>query len=571
MKTKLEAHGEFPFTFYIEKATPVEENGKLIVEGIASTINVDHDNERMAGDALESMARIINQDSVPLRLEHSKDDNAVIGSVYKAWVDERNQMWIRAAIDPAHPSGPMLHDSLKQGAKFGLSVGGRVKNAIRELVESTGKYVKTFYDVVLDEVSVTRKPANYDAWLFAKSIKGKDADVSPFYDSPLYSQFMFENPKLDYMQQFAKSIPDGSWKKVDNKLEDNNNKSMDDKDKKPVDATKEGDDKKAPMPADTEKEGEDQKKPDEATKSFVTKSEFSKAMAIVNKGFAAVMKALETPPMQTTNPDKTKAPVETQQVAKEGDADGGEVKRNVDQPAMDTNNPDKAKPQAETQQTAKDGEDKKEDEATKDGEGDKKPDDMDKDGEEDKKPDETMKDGEDKKDDEAMKEGDDDKKPDDMAKDGDEPKSDEYKLKSMSQAIARIASISKRSKGEKVTKSASNLSSIDTFAVTVAEALDALNERFEKSGIRVPGLTGQFIDMLRTDKGLQEEVRKMMKEPGVKKSVAMGIPYMVTREGKKYSLSANAVGDSVQKSKKNDGKTFKEVFQSDFSSFPKNE
>ena len=151
---KIEADGDFPFSFYIEKAIPDGDEENMTIKGVASTVNIDHDNERMSPEALQSMAEIINEKSVPLRVEHQKDDNAIVGNVNKAWVDSRNQLWIEAALDKSHPGASMLYKALKTGAKLGLSVGGRVKHAMKDLSESAGKMIKTFYNVVLDEVSV---------------------------------------------------------------------------------------------------------------------------------------------------------------------------------------------------------------------------------------------------------------------------------------------------------------------------------------------------------------------------------------------------------------------------------
>ena len=148
----IKAEGDFPFTFYIEKAIAGEEGEDMIITGVASTVNIDHDNERMSSSALKSMAEIINEKSVPLRVEHQSGDNAVVGDVYKAWVDERDQLWIKALLHKAHPAAGILYKSLKDGVKLGLSVGGRVKSAIREFSEATGKMVKTFYQVALEEV-----------------------------------------------------------------------------------------------------------------------------------------------------------------------------------------------------------------------------------------------------------------------------------------------------------------------------------------------------------------------------------------------------------------------------------
>jgi hypothetical protein len=118
----------------------------------------------------------------------------------------------------------MLWKGLEAGAKFGFSVGGSVKRAMRELNEGIGKLVKTFYDVELKEVSITPKPANFDAWLvnhyFAKSYE----DAKNYYDNfTFYNKFLSENPQLDYLAVFEKSIGD-KWIKVDSN--NSNNKQM---------------------------------------------------------------------------------------------------------------------------------------------------------------------------------------------------------------------------------------------------------------------------------------------------------------------------------------------------------
>jgi HK97 family phage prohead protease len=555
-KIIIQAQGDFPFTFYIEKAIPTEENGALFVEGIASTINVDHDNERMAAEALVSMANIINETGVPLRIEHSKADNAIVGKVFKAWVDERNQLWIKAAIDPEHPAGPLMHASLKQGTKMGLSVGGRVKNAVKEMVESTGKMIKTFYDVMLDEVSVTTRPANYDAWLVAKSIATKGDDVSRFYKSNLYREFLFENPKFDYMQSFAKSVPEGSWKRTEKDYQIINKEAMNEKDKEKKEKSADDmkDEKKEKSAEDMkdekkEKSAEDEKKEKSAddkkedTEKSVSKGEFNALKSMVEKGFNSMfdlVKAMSTEAKQTTNPDKDKEADDTQQTAK---AENGEAK--------DTTNPDKDK-KAEVGDEAK--------KAQEDKGGEKK--EKARDGQEDSKGNGDDEKGEREK---AQKD----------AKDDGEADS-KYEMKSVSDAIGKMQSMTKTLRGEKVTKSKevrkSSLSEMDVFAITVAESIDALAERFEKGGKRVPGLSQALVDEIKSDPVLQKSIKEMLKMPGEKRSVSMGVPYMVDKTGKKYALTATEISDTVQKSKKeNTGKSFRDVYKTNFSSFGHNE
>lgn len=500
----LEANGEFPFKFYIEKAVPVEEGDELIIEGIASTTNVDHDNERMSSDALKDMAMVINEKSVPLRVEHSKDDTAVIGKVYKAWVDERNQLHIRASLDKSHPVAPILHSSMKQGVKMGLSVGGVVKRATKEFVESVGKMVKTFYDVVLNEVSVTPRPANYDSWLVAKSIVKKEEEAEGFRNSSLHNEFLFQNPQLDYLQVFAKSIPDKAWHKVEKSdINKNNNTHMDHKEKK-------ADDMK------------------EETEKSVSRVEFESLKTTIGKGFDAI---------------------------------SGLLTKMAGDSAKDTVNPDKKKPEDESSTAkAETEDDEKKEKAETETETKEKATDDDKDEKKEEKKSESESD---------------------------------YKLETVERSISAIEGLTKRLSGmkkseetetdekkksetetdtekaedEDETETKKGMHPLDQFVMTVTKALTAMTEKMEKSGKTVLGFEKSIVESMKSDPALQEEIMKMMKIPGQKRSVAMGVPYMVTKEGKRYALSATEIGSTVEKSRDDSkAKTFKDVYKSEYSS-----
>lgn len=276
-KFKLEANGEFPFTFYIEKAITKDEGDDMVIEGVASTVNIDHDNERMSASALVNMADAINERSVPLRIEHQKEDGAIVGNVFDAHVDERDQLWVKARLDKNHPASSILYKRLKDGLKLGLSVGGRVKRAVKEFSEASGRAVKTFYDVALDEVSVTQRPANYDAWLLAKSIISKDEDSSKWYESPLYKEFISEIGGMDYMASFAKSVPNKEWHKVE--LTEIIKSDMKDKKEEMMDETEDA--KKSADGGETMKEPE-KDKPKEMTNKH--QEEFEAFKSTVTKG-----------------------------------------------------------------------------------------------------------------------------------------------------------------------------------------------------------------------------------------------------------------------------------------------
>ncbi len=509
----LEAEGEFPFTFYIEKASVADDLVNLDIEGIASTTNVDHDKERMSKEALYAMESVINKEGVPLRVEHQKEGSAVIGRVFKAWVDDRNQLHVRARLDKSHPVSPILHSSMKQGLKMGLSVGGIVKRAIREFSESVGGMVKTFYDVALQEVSVTPRPANYDSWLVAKSI-AKDTKEAEDYgeNQALRQQFLFENSQLDYLQAFAKSVPDKAWHKVESpEIIKQIEEIMSEKNTKKTEETEE-----------TEKAV--------SRAEFNTLSKgFKDLVKAVANGFTALTKAMDGDAMDAVNPDKKK-PDDESATAKDM---GGDAKEQT--------NPSKDKADEATQQAAK-SEDESETEKAEDSEEDTE------------------------------------KKAD---------QEDTYDIETVNRAIKSMDALTKKvAKADEKTdetekaedsdedtekaedseeETAKNVHPLDMFVISVTKAMEAVVERMEKGGKRVLGFEKSIIDGIKSDPEMQKEIMKMMRLPGFKKSVSMGVPYMVTKDGRRVSLINTP--EKVQKSRDEDaGKDFKSLYKEKYSS-----
>jgi hypothetical protein len=94
-------------------------------------------------------------------------------------------------------------------------------------------------------------------------------------------------------------------------------------------------------------------------------------------------------------------------------------------------------------------------------------------------------------------------------------------------------------------------------------------DKMEKSGINLIGFEKAQIDRLVNDPVMQAEIAKMVKLPGRKQSLSLGIPYMVTKGGKRYALTASEVGSpTIEKSQKMgaDKKSFKDVYKTQYSS-----
>ncbi len=495
----VEAEGDFPFQFHIEKAEPIEKDGEFFVTGVASTLNIDHDNERMSKEALVQMANVINEKSVPLRIEHQKSDEAIIGKVYEAHVDERNQLWVKASLDKSNAVSNLLYKSLKEGVKLGLSVGGRVKKATRELVESAGKFIKTFYDIVLDEVSVTQRPANYDAWLFAKSIVKPGGDVTEFYSSTqLRNEFLFTNPQLDYLQVIAKSIPDQAWKPVEKKSNDMSKEEI----------------KKADTDSTQITEKEDSKTDETKYASMEHIKALEKAMAAGFEQLGGLIGSLVTKMTETTEDTK-----EEKSGADGGrtssDAGNGEDTEGQREKAMDDTT-DETKEKAETDEEDTKEKTETEDDKTKSEHG------------------------------------------------------DEYQMPVLTSAMKQINSIkeilakSQKEEAKKDVKKSAN-PTIDEFISALTSAVENLVQKSAKDGKRLVGFESAIADLVRNDVEIQKAMTEMMKQPGLKKSVVSGVPFMKTKDGKTYQLGYTEVGVEKSENSKS-GKDFKSLYKSDYSS-----
>lgn len=566
-----EALGDFSFTFKVEKAEIDESNSdEMTIVGIASTINVDHDDERMAEPALDRMANIINEKSVPLRVEHQKNDDAIIGKVDEAWLDDRKNLWVKAKLNKENSAAVMLHNALKAGAKLGLSVGGRVKRATRELVEGAGKMIKTFYDVILDEVSVTPRPANYDAWLIKKHYVEENDDIDTFSKSSLgkmlYDTFLFENPKFDYLMAIEKSIPDQAWKKVE---PETINKDMFGNIKKVKDETEE---------TESPKETNSDKKEEIASKSYVDKK-FSELSDLIKSALAKVteIEATGTTRETTTSTEETIPAVEQklptdektenpaqERTVKEGangttdtsrEATSSTTTTTTETPALDSSNPTTPKEEnpAQVKSISKRLLEKLSDKIRKATES-------------------AISELSDSLSDEKKKEAssEDDTEVDTSEKTDDkdttsESTSDESEATKSDEESS--GSSDSKTLGEEYElpelKRSSKPASIDVYASYVAKTIDDAEERLSKGGKRVPGLRSMILDVIRNDEEIQKSVSQMMKEPGAKRSVSFGIPYAVSKDGSRLRLVAD---DTVVQKTINPKAKFGDVYKAYFSS-----
>jgi hypothetical protein len=528
-----EAKGNFQFSFRINKAQAVEKEGKMTVVGIASTQNVDHDHERFAVEALKAMAESISKQSVPLRVEHSQSDNAIIGEVNKAWMDERDNLWISADLNADHPAAGILYKGLKDGIKMGLSVGGYIKSAAEEVAEGLGQVVKTFYDVLLDEVSVTQRPSNRDAWLMAKSFAKSEKEISTLTDMFMGNVDMYERVyDGNILTAFAKSIPPEAWVKVDYKIKSNSSDM-----KKAEDTTNE----ETTKAASEEATEETTKAASEETTEAVTKAQYDELVKMVSKGFNAMSKAfakMNEAPKDGIMPDDAKT-----------DPEAGKTVNKADS-AKDSANPDEVKEDPEAgknvNKTEADGSDTT-------GEREKAAKKARKAASEDTA-EETTK---------AAKED-----------------TDTYDLQTVERAIKAIekaaasdtfdttedTSKARKAAEDATEETVTKSSTIDRFVKSVAAYVAKTEESMKEQGYQTDHFAKSVVEAIRSNSGLQDDLRAMLREPGQKRSVTNGTPFIKMKDGRVMSLlSMEHPSARVQKSA-TDGMDFKSLWKRDLTS-----
>lgn len=157
------------------KRTTADGVQKYVIEGMASNTNLDLTGERMADTAIKSMASSLATHPVVFKNEHGDEWDAEFGEVTALYATDDHQLMMEAELDPDHYRTKTLVKALEKGKSLGLSIGGLIPEggAVKEWISDLGRTIKTYKDILLQEISVTGSPAVADTWLtnITKSVK----------------------------------------------------------------------------------------------------------------------------------------------------------------------------------------------------------------------------------------------------------------------------------------------------------------------------------------------------------------------------------------------------------------
>ena len=145
---------------------PLQKGIETDLIGVASTISVDRDEERMSERALKMMVSDIKTLGVNLFGNHEHNWENTLGVINDADLSG-SQVNVKITLDDANtnPKVPALLNKLNKGIKLGLSIGGQVTSERWEHSKELGKKIKVIDGVKLLEVSVVGIPSNADAFV----------------------------------------------------------------------------------------------------------------------------------------------------------------------------------------------------------------------------------------------------------------------------------------------------------------------------------------------------------------------------------------------------------------------
>jgi HK97 family phage prohead protease len=144
--------------------------------GIASTVSMDRDMERMSEKALYDMQREIITNGVNLFGNHEHSWENTLGVVKDAKI-ENNQLKVGIKLDnpDTNPKVIQMLEKLKRGINLGLSVGGFVTKEKYEFDKANNRKIKVIDGVQLYEISVVGVPSNSDTLLTIPAAIAKSA------------------------------------------------------------------------------------------------------------------------------------------------------------------------------------------------------------------------------------------------------------------------------------------------------------------------------------------------------------------------------------------------------------
>ena len=157
---------ETNFKYFIKLQKAYQEGKDYFVQGIATGILEDRDEERMSESVIKMFA-----DSIPMPLTDAHPERGPIlgqiGEVMYASIldDENKSLFIKAKLDMDHPAVPYLIKQLEKGKKFAFSIEGTAPEVHEVWSDKLGQMITEYLKVIPKATSITTEPSYIGSFL----------------------------------------------------------------------------------------------------------------------------------------------------------------------------------------------------------------------------------------------------------------------------------------------------------------------------------------------------------------------------------------------------------------------
>ncbi len=171
MTPKKKQASKFDALFNISRVS--DDNGKWIIEGHATTADLDVDDGYITEEALKGAENDLLKYSTLL---YNHDRNAELGKVLETkYIPEERALWIKAMISKTAPD---IWKKVQEGVLNKFSINGRALEWTDTVIKGMDKVVTVIQSLTLFEASLVTVPADASAktlaWYVERSIKHKN-------------------------------------------------------------------------------------------------------------------------------------------------------------------------------------------------------------------------------------------------------------------------------------------------------------------------------------------------------------------------------------------------------------
>lgn len=162
---------EFKFFLPIEKAGVAEKNGERHVYGVASTEDLDLDNEIVGACGLKkSLDYFLKHGRIDYDHKSKDEPRFIVGEPVEASFDGQNRFHIHGKLYKGLDIADQVWGLLKAGStRLGWSIGGKVIKKAMQFDKSLNRFVPRVVEALINHVAITPHPKNVNTFATASA------------------------------------------------------------------------------------------------------------------------------------------------------------------------------------------------------------------------------------------------------------------------------------------------------------------------------------------------------------------------------------------------------------------